>query len=382
MSFIINDKDLSTLLMYYGLSKKAQDAFQQTQMMGQPSSPEDQENMIKLVDNLQQQLNSKTLPPDIIVDNVPKEIHTKAPIMGQGGVPLRFGDLSSDTSFNSWIQTNKISVDGYVGPDVDQCVLLKYLKQRADYQISRATTTQIKDVAEVYRSQLEQIAVTMQCDLGGQTKPGAANVQGGQTKPGAANVQGGQGGTEQSGAVNLASFFARLEDMLPLQRDEIDLTRIHNFVNEYSKIAGSSSDPYRSKNVNVLANQIEQYIQMAIQNTNGGAQTIFRTNGLTANDLISWAQPPSPGEATRSRGSARTLADALWYVVDRTTLLLKDLYNTHYAILVDPRNRLYDLRLAIEQQVGGRNIPFGSSIAAANLSDIEIARARLPQVGI
>jgi hypothetical protein len=39
------------------------------------------------------------------------------------------------------------------------------------------------------------------------------------------------------------------------------------------------------------------------------------------------------------------------------------------------------LRQAIEQQVGGSSIPYGSSIANSNIEDIRAARARLPQVG-
>jgi len=60
-------------------------------------------------------------------------------------------------------------------------------------------------------------------------------------------------------------------------------------------------------------------------------------------------------------------------------VIVKDLYNSHYQQLRDPR--LSDLNLAIQQQVGGPSIPFGSSLASSNMDDIQTARARLPQVG-
>ena len=129
--------------------------------------------------------------------------------------------------------------------------------------------------------------------------------------------------------------------------------------------------------VSTAMQQLEQYMTAATENTVGQSQTTFSMDGLTADDFVTWAIPPSTGQPTRSRGSARALADYLDRVVRTTYTIVKDMYNSYYPQLVD-NPRLLQL---VEQQVGGHSIPFGSSVAANNISNIASARASLPQVG-
>jgi hypothetical protein len=304
-----------------------------------------------------------TLDPAYVLDKVPQKMLTKTIIYGEGPIPLTFGDVSGDTNFNAWMQNNKIQVDNSQEPD--QCGALKFLNARATNKLRNATSVQNKQVATIYQQALAKLAPSFQCDLGGGTQPGAAQKQ-----PGA-------GGTG-AGAQQVATL-DQLVEILPLQRDVLDFGRIRDFMNQYRAIAASTTDPNRSQQINTAMDQVEQYMQAATRNTASQSQTTFSMDGLTANDLVEWAVPPGQGQATRSRGSARALADYLEQVVRQVYIVLKDLYNAHYQQFRDPN--LANLNVAIQQQVGGPSIPFGSSLASSNIDDIQTARARLPQVG-
>lgn len=301
----------------------------------------------------------ETLDPRAVVDKVPQRILTKTQLYGDGPIPLTFGDLSSDTNFNSWIQTNKITVDDQ--PQADQCGVLKFLYNRAVNKITNATSAQAKSVASLYQKQLTQLATAFKCDLGvsGKTEPAA-----------------------HAPAAAPAATLAQLVSILPLQRDVLDFGRIRDFINKYRGMATATTDPNRLQQISAAMDLAEQYMQAATRMTASQSQTTFSMDGLSANDIIQWATPPDPAQAARSRGSARALADYLEQVVRQVYIMLKDVYNSHYQLLQD-RNQpgMRELDVAIQQQVGGPSIPFGSSLASSNMSDIQVARARLPQVG-
>lgn len=313
---------------------------------------------------------AKTLDPGRQLDELPQDIRTNSPL-SQGNVPLTFGDISSDTGFNNWIQKNNVSIDGraYRHPQYDKCGLVKILNARAKYYVSNATSQQQKEVYAVYAEQVPRLATMLQCDLG-ETAKGTTEQQGGQAPAGQAGAAGQQVATLQ-----------QLGEILPLERDVLDFGKIRDFINSYRTLITAGTEANRAQQANTAMDQLEQYMQAATRNTAGQSMTTFSMDGLTANDLVQWATPPSQGEATRSRGSARALADYLEQVVRNVYIILKDLYNSHYRQLTDPRNNLEDLNNSLQQQVGGPSIPFGSSIASGNLDDIQTARARLPQVG-
>lgn len=298
----------------------------------------------------------KTLPGNQPIDSLPQAIKTSDP-RAEGPRVLTYSDLASDTSLNSWIQQNGISLDDKDYKELNRCALLKIFYNRSSNYVTIASSVPEKEKYQVYVQQVQKLAGEMQCNLGGATQF-----------------------TQQSGATTQQATLQELVEILPLRMDSLDFGRIRDFIGKYRSLVSASTDPNRAQQASTAMNQIEQYMQAATQNTVGGSMTSFSMDGLTANDLVSWATPPTqPGQQTRSRGSAKALADYLEYVVRNVYTLVKDLYNAYYAQLTDPK--VSNLRQAIEQQVGGNSIPYGSSIANSNIDNIRAARNRLPQVG-
>jgi hypothetical protein len=302
--------------------------------------------------------DTKSLPANQPLDSLPKDVKSSDP-MGEGPIVLTYGDLAADTDLNNWIQKNGLTLDGKDYKQFNRCGLLKVLLQRASNKVSNiARNAAEKETFQVYAQQVQKLAGEMQCNLAGGSQSGSTNQQGGQANPAQASLE-------------------QLVGILPLQRDQLDFGRIRDFVSGYRGIVSASTDANRSQQASTAMDQLEQYMQGATQNTNGQSMTNFSMDGLTADDLVSWATPPSAGQATRSRGSARALSDYLEQVVRNTYILIKDLYNSHYTELSHNPQSL----LAVEQQVGGHSIPYGSSVANSNINNISRARARLPQVG-
>jgi hypothetical protein len=306
----------------------------------------------------------QTLDPAYVLDKVPQKMLTKTIIYAEGPIPLTFRDVSSDTAFNAWIQTNKIQVDN--SPEPDQCGALKFLNARATSKLRNANSAQNKRVANIYQQALAKLAPSFQCDLGGgtSTKPGQDDKQ----QPGA-----GAGGGGDSPAVIM-----QLAQSLPLDLRDVDFTRIGNFLDMYERVISSNTDPRRASQVATVGTAIEQtrnYMQAAERMTANGNMTNFQMGGLTAGDLVEWSQPPTmPGQQTRSRGSAKALADYLDYVVRNTLSVVK---NFELSYVNDLRGQQIfaqapQLRNAVTGQTG---------VAFSNLNNIGTAKERLPQVG-
>lgn len=306
----------------------------------------------------------QTLDPNVVVDNMPQRIIPKTQLYTNGPIVLRFRDIMSDTDLNAWIQSNQITVDDQ--PQVDQCSLLKFMYNRATNKMRNASSKQMQGVASMYQKQVLQLGPTFQCDLTGAG-----------TELGQADRQGGTGGGKNNSPGNAVVSLEQLVSILPLQPDMLDFGRIRQFINTYRGIASSTLDPNRLQQVSTAMDQAEQYMQAATKNTASQSQTTFSMDGMSANDLVQWTTPPDRGQAARQRGSARALADYLEQVVRQIYVIEKDLYNAHYKEFQSPAGRQLDS--LIQQQVGGPSIPFGSSLASSNMSNIQIARARLPQ---
>jgi hypothetical protein len=307
---------------------------------------------------------AKTLRPDQLLDNVPQNFSSQSPTT-EGNVPLTFADISSDTGFNAWIQKNNIGIDGraYKHPEYNKCALIKALYSRSQSYLSNSTSAEQKNTYTIALQQLPQLANAFKCDLGQSNQPGTPNMQGGQQGAGTPQQQ--------------VAMIGQLVSALPLRMDVIDFAAIRDFINTYKSTVMASRDTHRTQQAAMAMQQAEQYMQAATQNTVGQSMISFKMNGLTALDLVSWATPPGAGEAARNRGSAVALADYLEYVVRSMVTLITDLYMSHADVLA----REPQLQQAVEQQAGGNHIPYGSSIAASNISNIRSARSRLPQVG-
>lgn len=309
---------------------------------------------------------AKTLPPNQELDRIPQNFTTQSPTT-DGNIPLTFGDLASDTAFNAWIQKNNIAIDSklFRNPQYNKCALVSGFDQRAKANLGNAASEKDKYIYTVYAEQVAKLAATLHCDLAAGQKPG------GQTGEQAAGAT--------SGVASKAAGLQQIVSTLPLRLTDIDFGRIRNFLETYRGTALSSADAGRAQQMSGLISQVEGYMTNAQQNTVGGNYTNFHMDGLTAQDLITWANPPSPGQAVRARGSAVALADYLYYIVTNVAALIQNLRTTHADVLAQPQ--FSQLRQSIEQQAGGDRIPFGSSIAANNLDNIRAARARLPAPG-
>jgi hypothetical protein len=301
---------------------------------------------------------AKTLTPDKVVDNVPQNIQTQE-TNEDGNIPLTFGDISSKTAFNAWIQKNNIFVDGKNWKTLQYDTMLTALYKRAQDDKQRAKSDDAELTATVYVAQIPKLAQMFNVTLGVGTTPSTSSQEG------------------QSGAT--AQPLPGLEQLisaLPLDTNQLYFGKVRDFINLYRSTVLSSTDPARKQQASTAMQQAEQYMQGATQNTIDN-RINFNMDGLTASDLMSWSTPASPGQAVRSRGSARALADYLEYTVRAVGTLINDLYNAHYEQL----SKNPQLLQAIEQQVGGHSIPYGSSIEASNLDSISAARSSLPQAG-
>jgi hypothetical protein len=304
----------------------------------------------------------KTLAPDKVVDGLSQNFTTSHPYQ-VGNVPLTFGDISSDTAFNAWIAKNNIYIDEkqHDFPQLNRAGLLSALLARAKNKQGSADSEDAKLTATIYAAQIPKLAQMLNVTLTG---------VGGQATS--------QQGTQSDTTGQPPAGLAELIDALPLDADQIDFGKIRRFIDLYRSTVLASDDPSRKQQASAAMDSAEKYMQGATQNTINQSVTNFSNmDGLTANDLVRWAVPPSAGEATRSRGSAKALANYLEYTVSAVSNLIKDLYNSHYNQLAAKPEWLQ----SIEQQVGGRSIPSGSSIAAGNLNHINIARNNLSRVG-
>jgi len=161
-----------------------------------------------------------------------------------------------------------------------------------------------------------------------------------------------------------------LIDALPLQRNDIDFGRIRNFFNLYVAIL-AGEPPERRTGFVAAIRQARIYMREGSRLTANNMSN-FQIEGLTANDLIAWARPPQSG-------SAVPLADALKLIVRQVYQVVQDFRK--YADFDPSTKVMFDEEMlnAIEQQVGGKSIPYGSSLVYANLSDIANARERLAE---
>lgn len=163
-----------------------------------------------------------------------------------------------------------------------------------------------------------------------------------------------------------------LVDALPLQRNDLDFGRIRHFLDLYVAIVAGES-PERRASVVAAIRQARIYMREAAALTQGGSVINFSMDGLSANDILAWAKPPYSG-------SALPLANSLEAVLRQVEQVLQDFRK--WADWDRSTMPFFDeqQRTTIQQQVGGKDIPYGSSLASANLDDIAMARDRLPEV--
>jgi hypothetical protein len=185
--------------------------------------------------NPQYEAPEKVLPDTTVLDNLPHVINVKYPTQG-GNIPLTYGDLKDDTSFNAWLSKNNIALDaGDEGgpvlinnPRFDFKKIIDAIIQRAQFFMTRATDAQSKERYNIYLRQSST--------LGSQI--GSGGTPANKSQVGSTNQQGGQG-SQQGGSASQA-----LQDavqVLPFASRDINFDRIRTFFDAIKRLMGSDA---------------------------------------------------------------------------------------------------------------------------------------------
>jgi hypothetical protein len=182
----------------------------------------------------QYEVPEKVLPDTTVLDNLPHVINVKYPTQG-GNIPLTYGDLKDDTSFNAWLSKNNIALDaGDEGgpvlinsPRFDFKKVIDAIIQRAQFFMTRATDVQSKERYNIYLRQ----SSTLGSQIGSGTSANRPQV-------GTPNQQGGQG-NQQGGSASQAVQDA--VQTLPFASRDINFDRIRDFFSKILQVMGSDT---------------------------------------------------------------------------------------------------------------------------------------------
>lgn len=173
----------------------------------------------------QYQAPEKSLRDTEVLDNVP-QVFVSVQSSGYGGdIPLTYGDLKDDMTFNSWLKNKGIEWAGQLdgkpariaagAPGFNACGVLSILMYRATHQM--ATDQASKDKSQIYARQVAAVAKASNCDLSGQTAV-----------------------TQQQGGSQTQNLIEEVVDGLPLALQNIDFNRIRTFFSKISQLMGNS----------------------------------------------------------------------------------------------------------------------------------------------
>jgi len=294
----------------------------------------------------QYQAPEKVLRDTVVLDNVP-DTFVNVQSSGYGGdVPLTYGDLKDDMSFNSWLKTKNIQflgqADGktskipFGAPGFDECAVLKILMYRATHQ--SYTSVEEKENSQIYARQLSNVAKAVNCDLSGQAAaPGAAAPQGG-TQEVATSLSGNQ----------LQNIINEIVDTLPLQLQNIDFNRIRTFMGKMEQLMGNSP---------TVTNYISSTNELMNKATalTKSADTFFQL-GISPTAVVNMLKPNEKGYAAANFFSLVQLLDQ---IVDNVRAIV-GYFMSAYASKVTDQQRAF-----IYGQIGRR--PDDTSIYSRNI---------------
>jgi hypothetical protein len=177
----------------------------------------------------------RALADATVLDNLPHVINLKYPTQG-GNIPLTYGDLKDDTTFNAWLNRNNIALDtneegGPVlmnNPRFDIKKILQAIILRAQFTDSRALDAASKERAAMYKRQADRIAAQIVGNATGTPPSGQS----------AAQPAGQQGGQQSTQMQNLTT---EIVSSLPLALQNVDFSRIRDFFGKISQLMGNNS---------------------------------------------------------------------------------------------------------------------------------------------
>jgi hypothetical protein len=293
----------------------------------------------------QYQAPEKALSDNVVLDDVPKDLmDTRSSLIG-GGVPLTYGDIKDDQTFNKWLNDHSISIK--VGdkqaminnPDFDKRGVLNILFERARFKVSRATDEESKEKATIYARQVQSIASQNNFHLG--ANPGSSSdMQGGNQKSNQQNQQ------NQNTSANSANLIKEIVDTLPLALQNIDFNRIREFFGKMAQLM--------SNNPTVMS---------YISNTE---QLMQKTSALTANQDTVFQLGISPESLARMFADQKTPGKVFYPFVQLLDTIIDNVRAVINYFVSQYGNQINDSQRALVYgQIGRR--PDDSSIYSRNV---------------
>lgn len=294
------------------------------------------------------QAPEKILRDTVVLDNVP-DTFVNIQSSGYGGdVPLTYGDLKDEMTFNSWLKNKGIQFLGQVGgksskipfgaPGFDSCTVLKVLMYRATHKAY--ISTEEKEQSQIYARQVSNIAREVNCDLSGQAaQPGSADRQGGQNQ---------DAGSKELSGNQLQSIINEIVDSLPLQLQNIDFNRIKTFEGKMAQLMSNNPTV-----INYISST-NGLMDKATALTKSG-DTFFQL-GISPTAVVNMLKPNAQGFAAANFFSLVQLLDQ---VVDNVRAMV-GYFMSAYASKVTDQQRAF-----IYGQIGRR--PDDTSIYSRNI---------------
>lgn len=293
----------------------------------------------------------KVLPDTAILDDVPHTFMDEKQSLIGGEVPLTYGDMKDDMSFNKWLTSNSISEVskandnqpiGVNNPNFDRCLILNILAARAKRRMSGAQDAAGRERATIYLRQVSSVAQEAGCDLSGRGQGGSGDQQGGQGK----GQGGGLSASQQRDAVN------EIVDTRPFDLQNIDFTRINTFFDKILQLSPGGA-------VQKTISDVRAYMQQASALTANGEDHFAL--GIPAASIINMLKPnPRTGMPA---ANLPTFALYLRKVLDGTRAVYDHFYQQWYSVMDPNRQAL------AAGQVGAR--PGDDSIYKQNLTYLD-----------
>lgn len=206
----------------------------------------------------------KTYNDDFKLDDVPPVLKDRD--SSPGSVPLTYGDLKSQDTFNTWL-SKPVAVgrpDFNLRDNADQflqgnghCLALNYLNYRAIAHMR--SRPGYAEIGKVYIGLLQQLAKAFGCTLGGQLgqqQPGQGQGQPGQASP--ADVQ-------------------RVVESLPLDLHEIDFSKIRSFFQQVAPLL--ANNPSVASTIQAAEQNMQAATNASKTQRNQGGETLFQLGG-------------------------------------------------------------------------------------------------------
>jgi len=296
----------------------------------------------------QYQAPEKTLSDNVILDNAPKDFIDDQISINGGNIPLTYGDIKDDLTFNNWLSHNSITwrADhqqvGANHPKFNKCAVLDILFARAKNKVSHATTSTMKENALIYARQIETVASASQCSLKDISQPTGTDKQ----KDNTSTSQSLKTDKETDKNTDLSNVIDRIIDTLPLSLQNIDFNRINAFFSQIAQLM--SNNPTVMNYINTTHSLMTQ-----VSNITENDDTVFQL-GISPSAVVNmFKDKKTPGKQFFN------FTHGLNQIIDNVRAVV-GYFLSQYGNQINPSQRAF-----IYGQIGKR--PDDSSIYSRNI---------------